>query len=129
MYRSAQMRDALRTGASGVIVLLIMVVGSLVLWAGVPAGWLWVGSQVQGETGNVGTALLVMFVGVLVSVVALAMLLSYLNRRHEELREARGLPPSGVLDRVLVVTAGIAVLGFTIWFLGFAGPGPSLAPQ
>lgn len=111
------------------IVLLIMVLGSLVLWAGVPAGWLWVGSQVQGETGNVGTALLVMFVGVLVSVVALAMLLSYLNRRHEELREARGLPPSGVLDRVLVVTAGIAVLGFTIWFLGFAGPGPSLAPQ
>ncbi|MEX2194367.1 MAG: hypothetical protein WD844_03700 [Thermoleophilaceae bacterium] len=125
------MRDALRTGASGVIVLFIMVVGSLVLWAGVPAGWLWIGSQVQGETGDVGTALLVMFAGVVVSVVLLAMVLSYLSRRHEELREARGLPPSetSVLERVLVVTAGIAVVGFTVWFLGFAGPGPSLAPQ
>ena len=123
------MKDLLRTGASGVIVLVIMVVGSLVLWAGVPAAWLWIGSQVQGETNDIGTALLVMFVGVIVSVIALAMLLSYLNRRHEELREARGLPPSGVMERVLVVTAGIAVVGFTIWFLGFAGPGPSLAPQ
>lgn len=125
------MRDALRTGASGLMVLFIMVVGSLVLWVGVPAGWLWVGSQIQGNTGNIGTALAAMMGGVVVSVVALAMLLAWLNRKHEEMREARGLPEteSSVLERVLVVTAGIAVVGFTIWFLGFAGPGPSLAPQ
>lgn len=129
MYRWAQMRELLRTGASGVLVVAIMVLGSLVLWAGVPAGWLWVGSQVQGETGNLGTALLVMFFGVLVSVGLLVMLLSFLNRRHDELRAARGLPPSVVLEGVLVVTAGIAVVGFAIWFLGFAGPGPSIAPS
>lgn len=125
------MRDALRTGASGLMVLFIMVVGSLVLWVAVPAGWLWVGSQIQGNTGNIGTALAAMMGGVVVSVVALAMLLAWLNRKHEEMREARGLPEteSSVLERVLVVTAGIAVVGFTIWFLGFAGPGPSLAPQ
>lgn len=125
------MRDALRTGASGLMVLFIMVVGSLVLWVGLPAGWLWVGSQIQGNTGNIGTALAAMMGGVVVSVVALAMLLAWLNRKHEEMREARGLPEaeSSVLERVLVVTAGIAVVGFTIWFLGFAGPGPSLAPQ
>jgi hypothetical protein len=34
-----------------------------------------------------------------------------------------------VLERVLVVAAAAALVGFTIWFLGFAGPGPSLAPQ
>ncbi len=123
------LKNALRTGVSGLMVMFIMVVGSLVLWVGVPAGWLWIGSQVQGNTGNIGTALAAMMGGVVVSVVALAMLLAWANRKHEELREARGLPPSGVLDRVLVVTAGIAVVGFTIWFLGFAGPGPSLAPQ
>lgn len=123
------MRDMLRFGASGALVLFMMVFGSLVLWAGVPAGWLWIGSQIQGETGNIGTALLVMFVGVLVSVILLAMVLSRVNRRHNELREARGLPPTNVLDRVLVITAAVAVVGFTIWFLGFAGPGPSLAPQ
>jgi hypothetical protein len=125
------MRDALRTGASGLVVMFIMVVGSLVLWVGIPAGWLWIGSQIQGNTGDIGTALAAMMGGVVVSVVALAMLLAWLNRKHEEMREARGLPESesSVLERVLVVTAGIAVVGFTIWFLGFAGPGPSLAPQ
>jgi hypothetical protein len=125
------MRDALRTGVSGLMVMFIMVVGSLVLWVGVPAGWLWVGSQIQGNTGNIGTALAAMMGGVVVSVIALAMLLAWLNRKHEEMREARGLPEaeSSVLERVLVVTAGFAVVAFTIWFLGFAGPGPSLAPQ
>ncbi len=125
------LRDALRTGVSGLMVVFIMVVGSLVLWVGVPAGWLWIGSQIQGNTGNIGTALAAMMGGVVVSVIALAMLLSWLNRKHEELREARGLPEteSSVLERVLVVTAGVAVVGFTIWFLGFAGPGPSIAPQ
>lgn len=124
-------REALRTGASGLMVLFIMVVGSLVLWVGVPAGWLWVGSQIQGNTGNIGTALAAMMGGVVVSVVALAMLLAWLSRKHEEMREARGLPETenSVLERVLVVTAGLAVVSFTIWFLGFAGPGPSLAPQ
>lgn len=124
------MRDVLRSGASGLMVLFIMVVGSLVLWIGVPAGWLWVGSQLQSETG-LGTAILVMMVGVLVSVVALAAFLSWVNRKHEELREARGLPQArtSVLERVLVVTAAVAVVGFTIWFLGFAGPGPTIAPD
>ena len=125
------MRDMLRTGASGLMVLFIMVFGSLVLWLGVPAGWLWVGSQIQGSTGNIGTALAAMMGGVVVSVVILAGILAWTNRKHEELRASRGLPPSetSVLERVLVVTATLAVVGFTIWFLGFAGPGPSLAPQ
>lgn len=125
------LRDALRTGASGLLVLVIMVVGSLVLWVGVPAGWLWIGSQVQGETGDVGAAILVMMAGVLVSVLVVVLALVRLNRLHEHMREARGLPVSSysVLERVLVVTAGLALVAFTIWFLGFAGPGPSIAPR
>ncbi|MEX2194211.1 MAG: hypothetical protein WD844_02920 [Thermoleophilaceae bacterium] len=113
------------------MILTIMVVGSLVLWVGVPVGWLWVGSQIQGSTGNIGTALAVMMGGVVASVVPLAAMLAWLGRRQEALREARGLPrpEHSVLERVLVVTAALAVVTFTIWFLGFAGPGPSLAPQ
>lgn len=125
------MRDLLRSGASGLMVLFIMVVGSLVLWVGVPAGWLWVGSRIQGETGDLGAAIAAMMLGVVASVVALAALLAWLNRKHEELREARGLPlrRDSVLERVLVVTAALAVVGFTVWFLGFAGIGPTIAPQ
>jgi len=132
MYGAVSKGRALaRTGLSGLMIVTIMVVGSLVLWVVIPLGWLWVGSQIQGSTGNIGTALAVMMGGVVASVLPLAALLSWLNRRQEALRESRGLPRSehSVLERVLVTTAGFAVVAFGIWFLGFAGPGPSLAPQ
>ena len=43
-----------RTGASGVLLILIMLGGGLVLWVGVPVGWLYIGSQVQGVDGLAG---------------------------------------------------------------------------
>ena len=54
---------ALNYGASALLTGVIMVGASLLLWIGVPAGWLWIGSQVQGSTGNVGTAIAVMLIG------------------------------------------------------------------
>src|SRR5258708_30544587 len=76
---------ALNYGASVVLTGVIMVGASLLLWIGVPAGWLWIGSQVQGKTGNIGTAILVMLVGAVASIVALAWVLGKLNAVHEEL--------------------------------------------
>ena len=125
------MRDLMRAGASAAMVLALMVGGSLVLWVGVPVAWLYIGSQVQSETGSLGTALLVMFVGSIGSVVAIAAGLVWLNRKHVELREARGLESYGstVLEAVMVVSATLALVGFLFWFLILQGPGPSLAPS
>ncbi|MFL5840369.1 MAG: hypothetical protein ACJ77Z_07950 [Thermoleophilaceae bacterium] len=125
------MRRALNYGASAVLTAVIMVGASLLLWIGVPAGWLWVGSQIQGSTGSLGTAIAVMLIGAIVSIVALAWLLGRLNRVHEQLREARGIEPEGppLLEVVLVITAAVALVGFAIWFFVFAGPGPQLAPR
>src|SRR6476620_6992098 len=81
---------ALNYGASALLTGVIMVGASLALWIGVPAGWLWIGSQVQGSTGNVGTAIAVMLVGAVASIVAIAWVLGRLNRVHEDLRAARG---------------------------------------
>jgi hypothetical protein len=122
---------ALNYGASALLTGVIMVGASLALWIGVPAGWLWIGSQVQGSTGNVGTAIAVMLVGAVVSIVALAWVLGRLNRVHEHLRAARGVEATGppLLEVVLVVTAAVALVGFAIWFFVFAGPGPELAPR
>lgn len=121
---------ALNLGASAVLTGVIMVGASLLLWIGVPAGWLWIGSQIQGSTGSLGAALAAMLVGAIGSIVLLAWVLGRLNRVHEGLREARGAtagPP--LLEVVLVVTAAIAIVGFAIWFFVFAGPGPELAPR
>lgn len=121
---------AARGGARALLSLAMMIIGSLVLWVGVPMGWLWIGSQIQAETNSVGNAIGVMLFGVVVSVISLAWLLMRLNRWNEELRERSGLQPreTSLLEFVLVVTAGIAVVAFGIWFFVLTGPGPSLAP-
>ena len=120
------MRRLLRAAPSAVVLLLMMFIGSLVLWIGVPLGWLWVGSQVQSSTDSVGTALLVMVVGVGISLLVLLPVLGWLNRTYAHLREARGLESYGnaALEGVLVVSAGIAVVGFGIWFFLFSGSEP-----
>lgn len=125
------MRNLLRAGASGVLLLLMMFGAGLVLWVGVPVLWLYVGSQVQGKTNSVGTALGVMMVGVVVSIIAIVPLLGWLNRKHVELREARGLDTRGAtaLEAVMTVSVAIAVVAFCFWFFVIAGPGPSLAPS
>jgi hypothetical protein len=125
------MRNLMRAGASGVLLLLMMLGAGLVLWIGVPVVWLYIGSQVQGSTGSVGTAIGVMMVGVVVSIVLIVPLLGWLNRKHLELREARGLDTHGgtALEAVMTISVAIAVVAFCVWFFVIAGPGPSLAPS
>ena len=125
------MRNLLRAGASGVILVLMMLGAGLVLWIGVPLGWLYIGSQVQGASESLGLAILVMMVGVLLSIAVIVPVLGWLNRKHLELREARGLDTHGqtALEAMMTVSVVIAVIAFTIWFFLIEGPGPSLAPD
>jgi hypothetical protein len=120
------MRDLLRTGAGATLVLLIMIIGSLVLWIGTPLLWLWVGSQVQGATASLGTALGVSFIGVVATIMLLAGVLAKLSNVYQANRRARGLDDTGhyVLETVLVVSAGITLAAFVVWFFFFAGASP-----
>lgn len=113
-------------GSSAVLMLAMMFVGSLVLWIGLPLGCLYLGSAVQGATQSVGVALLAMAAGVVVGIVAIVPLLGFLNRKHMEVRAARGLDTYGQapLEGVLVISATLAVVGFAIWFFFFAGTSP-----
>ena len=76
----------MRAGASRALLVLMMLGAGLVLWIGVPVLWLYIGSQIQGSTGSIGTALRVMMVGVVVSILLIVPLLGWLNRKHLELR-------------------------------------------
>lgn len=119
-------RRLLQTGGSGVLLVLIMLGGGIVLWAGVPLGWLYLGSLVQGETGSLGTALAVMMLGVIASIAVIVPALAWLNRKHAHLREARGLEDHGqtALEAVMTVSALVTVLGFGGWFFFFSGASP-----
>src|SRR5919198_4295895 len=112
------MRNLLRAGASGLILVLIMLGAGLVLWIGVPVAWLYIGSQVQGKTNSVGAALAVMMVGVVVSIVAIVPLLGWLNRKHVELREARGLDTRGAtaLEAGMTGCGASAGIALSLWF-------------
>jgi hypothetical protein len=120
------MRHALMTGTGAVLVILIMFIGSLVLWIGTPLLWLWVGSQIQGHTESLGAAIGAMFVGVVVTIAAVSSVLVWLSNIYRANRRARGMDDPGhlVLEGVLVVSAGITLVGFVIWFLFFAGASP-----
>ncbi len=120
------MRELLRTGTGAVLVVLIMFIGSLVLWIGTPLAWLWIGSQIQGSTSSLGAALGSMFIGVVVTISALAVILSKLSNIYRANRIARGLDDPGhlVLEGVLVVSAGVTLTVFVVWFFLFAGASP-----
>ncbi len=117
----------LRTGGSGLILLLIMLGGGILLWVGVPLGWLYVGSQVQGATHSLGTAVAVMMLGAVASILVIVTVLGWLNRKHVELRAARGLETGGqtALEAVMTVSAAIALVAFGAWFLLFSGSSPT----
>ena len=120
------MRDLLRAGSSALLLVLMMFMGSLVLWVGVPVAWLYVGSQVQGATGSLGAALAVMAAGAVVSILVLMYLLGWMSRRHSELRQSRGLEGGGhvALEGIMVVSAAIALITFVAWFFLFSGSSP-----
>ena len=120
------MRRALATGGSGLILVLIMLGGGLVLWVGVPVGWLYIGSQIQASTGSLGAAMASMMIGVLVSIGIIVVALGWLNRKHQDLREARGLDDHGqtALEAVMTVSAGLALVGFGAWFFLISGSSP-----
>ena len=120
------MRDTLRTGAGALLVLLIMVIGSLVLWIGAPLLWLWLGSQIEAPTASVGAAIGAAFLGAVLTIALVAGILAKLSNFYRANRLARGLDDPGhfVLEVVLVVSASVALFAFVIWFFFLAGAEP-----
>ncbi|MDX6675403.1 MAG: hypothetical protein QOH11_2821 [Solirubrobacteraceae bacterium] len=125
--------------AAAMVLIVVMVVGSLLMWIGAPIFWLWLGSQLQsGSTPSLGPYLLIL-VGVVVSMIVLGKLLSSLDRLYGRVtqtdasvrvrmpwhRSMRGERESGrptrVVDVVMVISVSSALLLFGAWFFLLAG--------
>jgi hypothetical protein len=123
---------------AGLIVL--MAIGSILLWIGSPIGWLWIASQMQKDSQAAGFGpYMVVLAGIAITAVVLAKGLQRLNRLygivdgagepvkvvmpwHRGLRgENEGRPPRTVLDVVMVISVGIGFVAMGIWFFFFAG--------
>jgi hypothetical protein len=117
---------------------------SINLWTGAPLFAVWVGSQVQGSLNNISmTALFSVVVVLAGTVFLLAVILTWLNTRYDELTgrpaAARQTSPwlrsmrderehdiqrkygVGGVERVVVICAVAGCLAFEVWFFFFAG--------
>jgi hypothetical protein len=124
---SPKRRQADEWLARGILVAEVLLL--LTLWGPQPAGWLWVGGHVMGWTNNIEAAISVAFLGMLATLFFTLVLVKRLDHAWRIVRRAAGhRQTEGVVERVFVVSAGVALVVFTFWFLVIAGPGPELAP-
>jgi hypothetical protein len=124
---------------AALLLIVLMAIGSILLWLGIPLGWLYLVSRlVSSSQPSMGPYVLVL-VGIPTSMVVVGKLLSKLNRvygdvtnttpharmRNPWLKSMRGERESGrprtVLDVVMVWSVALALLCFAIWFFVFAG--------
>lgn len=133
-YRGTPVRaGAVRRGADRFLSALLLCLEALLclsLWGPQPIGWMWVGSQVNYATGSVFLGIVCAFFGMIFTLFITVALAKRVDHAWKLVRRAAGYEQKrGALDIIFIITAGIAVVGFTFWFLIIAGPGPQLAPS
>src|SRR5919198_3820825 len=93
-YRAQPVRaGAVRRRVDDVFAALILALETLLLvtvWGPQPAGWLWVGAQVDHETGSVSFGILVAFLGMLLTMFTTIAIAMRLDRAWKLVRRASG---------------------------------------
>jgi hypothetical protein len=119
--------------------ILLMAVGSVVLWIGIPIGWLFLASRiVDTSQPTLGPYVMLIF-GIPITMVVFGKLLFTLDRVFERVTgraaETEFRPPwlrsmrgertvarrISVLEGVMIVSVGIAAFAAAVWFFLFAG--------
>ena len=134
--------DAVLAGALLVLETLLLAT----LWGPQPAGWLWIGSRLSHTQAPSGGPYMIVFFGIVCSIIAMSWVLSWLNRLYvritgsEKLLPHRYLPawrkslsderetPHGmtVLETVILSSVLLAGVAMAVWFFIAAGsPLPS----
>jgi hypothetical protein len=122
-----------------VALVVLMAIGSVLMWLGVPLGLVYAASKIASSSSpSLGPYLLVLL-GLPVGMALVGKGLGALDRRHQALtgtadptrrsapwmRSMRGertsTRRSGVLDRVMIVSVAVALVAFAVWFFAFAG--------
>lgn len=122
-----------------VALIVTMAVGSVAMWAGSPALWVWIASQSGSVTSTAMSSLVMVLVGIPVTMIIIGKGLARLDNRYTVLygkthggrgayaarwlHSARGggdEDPPTMLDKVMVVSVGLALLLVGGWFVFFS---------
>jgi hypothetical protein len=123
-----------------ILLVLLMGVGSIVMWLGVPLGLIYLASHLANSPNPSVGPYLVVLLGLPIGMAIVGKLLGYLDRLHSKLtgrHEEGGRRPAawlrsmraervssrrgGVLDRVMIFSVALALVVFVVWFFAFAG--------
>jgi hypothetical protein len=127
-------------GAAAAVVVAAMVLGAVSMWTVIPFGWIWIGSKVSHTQQPSGGPYMVVFAGIVVSICAMAWILSRLNRVYVRITGSTRLPrrylPAwrkslsddrsstygmSVLEAVILMSVLLAALAMAVWFFLIAG--------
>lgn len=138
-------RQKLLWSPVAVVLVLLMAIGSVLMWIGLPLGLIWVASAITDSSRPSMGPYLLILIGLPVGMFVMGKGLGTLDRVHgritgrlddgphraawlQSMRDERGPARKrrSVLDTVMIVSVLLAIVGGGIWFLAFAGsPLPS----
>jgi len=127
--RGSASRQRVDTALSvGVAALMVFV--NLLFWGPLEAAWLWVGSQVDYQTGSTMLGITAAFVGLMLTLMVGLVILKRLDHVWILVRRAAGHDQrKGIIGPIFAVCAAVGGTLFFLWLFLIAGIGPSLAPS
>jgi hypothetical protein len=136
---SAQPRTHSTWSPISLFLIALMAIGSVIMWLGVPIGLIYLASRLADSSKPSMGPYLLILIGLPVGMFVVGKLLGALDRYHGRItglddgkptqaawmRSMRGERERkrrrSVLDSVMIVSVGVALLLFGIWFFAFAG--------
>lgn len=120
-----QRRDTILAGA----ILVLMTFLNLLFWGPVPVGFLWIVSNIPFLADRIFLAIVVAFLGILLTLMGALVVLKHLDRAWVLVRRAAGIDQrSGVIGRVFAYTAMVGASLFGIWMIFGGGLADSFKP-
>jgi hypothetical protein len=99
------------------LVLAVEAAGTLLMWAPIPLGWLWIGGRVFAVTGSLAADLGAAFFGFVATTILAMMALNRIDRFWIRLRRRAGHDQThGALPQVAVVSATLGLVVFVVWY-------------
>jgi hypothetical protein len=96
----------------------------LTIWGPQPVAWLWVGSQIDYQTGNVALAILIAFVGMTATLFMTLVAARRFDHAWKLTRRAAGYEQKkGALEWIFVGSLMAFTTLFLVWFFVLEGPG------
>jgi hypothetical protein len=136
--QEAPRRRPVRAGAA-TLVALAMILAAFSLWTVVPLAWIYVGSKIANTQFPAGGPYALVFVGIVLSILAIAWLIGRLNRLYIRITGTHTVAPMrsawlksmrdtgnmqrgmSLLEAVIATSVALAILAAVVWFFVAAG--------